>query len=105
MRHVAFVAGMVMAAAAAAAQETHQHADAGRFGTVAFTNTCSATVQPTLLRGVAQLHSFEFGPAIDAFTPARSVAVAPPSTRRTPSRRWKGCARRFRTRRSRSRPA
>ena len=76
MRHVAFVAGMVMAAAAAAAQETHQHADAGRFGTVAFANTCSAAVQPAFLRGVALLHSFEFGPAIDAFT---QVAAADPS--------------------------
>src|SRR6187551_158222 len=76
MRHVAFVAGMVMAAAAAAAQETHQHADAGRFGTVTFGNTCSAAVQPAFLRGVALLHSFEFGPAIDAFT---QVAAADPS--------------------------
>ena len=68
MRHVAIVAGMLAAAGVAAAQETHQHGDAGRFGTVTFANTCSAAVQAPFLRGIAQLHSFEFGPAIDAFT-------------------------------------
>lgn len=76
MRHVALLAGMIAAATAAAAQETHQHTDAGRFGTVAFANTCSAEVQPSLLRGVALLHSFEFGPAIDAFT---QVTTADPA--------------------------
>jgi hypothetical protein len=76
MRHVAIVAGMLAVAGGAAAQETHQHAEAGRFGTVTFANTCSAAVQPSFLRGVAQLHSFEFGPAIDAFT---QVVKADPS--------------------------
>jgi len=76
MRHVALVAGMLAAATAAAAQEAHQHAQPGRFGTVAFANTCSAPVQPSFLRGMALLHSFEFGPAIDAF---KEVAAADPS--------------------------
>jgi hypothetical protein len=43
------------------------HEDAGRFGTVHFTNSCNATVQPGFARGMALLHSFEFGPAIEAF--------------------------------------
>jgi hypothetical protein len=76
MRHVAVVAGILMAVTAAGAQEAHQHADAGRFGTVTFDNTCSAAVQPSFLRGVAQLHSFEFGQAIEAFT---QVTTADPS--------------------------
>src|SRR6185503_10291950 len=57
-------------------QDAHQHAQPGRFGTVAFANTCSAAVQPSFLRGMALLHSFEFGPAIDAF---KEVAAADPS--------------------------
>lgn len=75
MRHVALVASILAAATPAVAQE-HQHPDAGRFGTVAFANTCSSAVQPSFLRGVALLHSFEFGPAIDAF---KQVATADPS--------------------------
>jgi len=46
-----------------------QHAEhAGQFGTVHFANSCSANVQPAFAHGMALLHSFEFGPAIDAFT-------------------------------------
>jgi hypothetical protein len=45
----------------------HQHAGAGHYGTVNFTNSCSAGVQGTFARGMALLHSFEFGQAIDAF--------------------------------------
>ena len=59
----------------AAGQEAHQHLD-GRLGTVTFSNSCSATVQPAFARGMALLHSFEFGPAIDAFS---DVAAADPS--------------------------
>ena len=76
-RHVA-IAGIVClggAGMAARAQE-HQHGDAGRFGTVTFANSCSAAVQPGFARGMALLHSFEFGPAIDAFD---EVAKADPS--------------------------
>jgi hypothetical protein len=71
MRHAAIV-GLVVAAAGGAigvaprAQE-HQHGDAGRFGTVTFANSCAAAVQPAFARGMALVHSFEFGPAIDAF--------------------------------------
>ena len=47
--------------------QDHQHAGAGHYGTVNFTNSCSAGVQGTFARGMALLHSFEFGQAIDAF--------------------------------------
>jgi hypothetical protein len=46
------------------AQE-HQH-EAGRLGVVKFANSCAAGVQPKFAVGMALLHSFEFGLAIDA---------------------------------------
>ena len=49
------------------AQDAHQHGEAGKLGTVKFTNSCSADVQPAFGRGMALLHSFEFGPAMDDF--------------------------------------
>jgi hypothetical protein len=52
------------------AQESHEHAAAGTLGTVKFANSCSADVQPAFARGMALLHSFEFGPATDAFKAA-----------------------------------
>ena len=58
-----------------AAQESHQH-EAGRLGTVRFQNSCAPNVQPAFARGMALLHSFEFGPAIDAF---KSVSETDPS--------------------------
>ena len=57
---------VVAAARRPAAQESHQH-EAGRLGTVKFANSCAADVQPAFARGMALLHSFEFGPAMDAF--------------------------------------
>jgi hypothetical protein len=47
------------------AQEAHQHD--GKLGTVKFANSCAPAVQADFGRGMALLHSFEFGPAIDAF--------------------------------------
>ncbi|MEO6238291.1 MAG: hypothetical protein ABIQ52_14935, partial [Vicinamibacterales bacterium] len=61
-------------------QDAHQH-DTGQLGTVNFANSCRAEVQPVLARGMALLHSFEFGPAIEAFTtvtgtdPSCSIAL------------------------------
>jgi tetratricopeptide (TPR) repeat protein len=49
------------------AQDAHQHGDAGKLGTVTFANSCSADVQPAFAHGMALMHSFEFGPAMDAF--------------------------------------
>jgi hypothetical protein len=61
---------------AAALVLMQQHEGHGTFGTVRFANSCRADLQPAFARGMALLHSFEFGPAIDAFT---SVADADPA--------------------------
>jgi tetratricopeptide (TPR) repeat protein len=56
-------------AAAAAAQDHDHGASAGdQLGTVKFETSCSAAARPQFNRGVALLHSFEFGRAIEAFT-------------------------------------
>lgn len=60
----------LLAVAPIAAQESHQHGDAGKFGVVTFTTSCSADAQPIFTRGVTLLHSFEFGLAIEGFTSA-----------------------------------
>jgi hypothetical protein len=49
------------------------HEDHGQFGSVHFTNSCSVAVQGGFSRGMALLHSFEFGPAIDAFQTANDA--------------------------------
>ena len=74
--HRAILMAFVVAAFPLTAQEAHQHGDAGQLGTVKFANSCSAGVQPAFARGMALLHSFEFGAATDAF---KSVADADPS--------------------------
>ncbi len=74
MIRYAGVAAAILTGATLAAQETHQHD--GRFGTVAFANSCSAAVQPPFARAMALLHSFEFGPAIEGF---KRVAEQDPS--------------------------
>jgi tetratricopeptide (TPR) repeat protein len=61
------VAASLLLVAQAPPQESHQHADAGKLGVVKFANSCSADAQPAFAHGMALLHSFEFGPAIDAF--------------------------------------
>jgi hypothetical protein len=70
LRTYALMAGLMAVAPMAAAQDTHQHSDAGKFGTVTFTTSCSAETQPIFTRAVTLLHSFEFGPAIEGFTSA-----------------------------------
>ena len=62
--HGAALAFSFVVAAHVAMQE-HQHG--GKLGTVNFENSCAPAVQAGLQHGMAQLHSFEFGPAIDAF--------------------------------------
>lgn len=49
--------------------QEHQHAGMGspQLGTVAFANSCSAAAQTSFQRGMALLHSFEFGEAAQAF--------------------------------------
>ena len=52
-------------ASPAAAQ--HQHPSAERLGVVRFPTSCNSAVAPTFERGIALLHSFEFGASIRAF--------------------------------------
>jgi hypothetical protein len=62
MPHVVVIA----LAVSLAAFQDHQHGAAG-LGTVKFANSCTPDVQPEFARGMALLHSFEFGQARDAF--------------------------------------
>jgi hypothetical protein len=60
-------------AAALLLSTQHQHstpAIGDKLGTVKFPTSCTATAQPAFTRGLALLHSFEFGPAIESFTAA-----------------------------------
>ncbi len=57
-----------VASAAGAQQHEHGASTAEKLGTVAFATSCNAASQPQFNRGVALLHSFEFGRAIEAFT-------------------------------------
>jgi tetratricopeptide (TPR) repeat protein len=41
---------------------------AGGLGKVVFPNSCSASAQPAMLQGIAQLHSFQYAAATSAFT-------------------------------------
>ena len=52
----------------AAQQHPHRPEPVDRLGTVHFPTSCLPTVVPEFDRGVALLHSFEFGAAIRAFT-------------------------------------
>ena len=52
------------------------HEDPGKLGVVHFANSCAGAVQPAFARGMALLHSFEFGTAIGDF---KSVNDADPS--------------------------
>lgn len=59
---------MIILAVAAARAQDHQHsAVASEVGTVVFTTSCSAAAQPQFNRAVALLHSFEFEHAIAGF--------------------------------------
>jgi tetratricopeptide (TPR) repeat protein len=62
MQHTVVIA----LAASLAAFQDHQHGAAG-LGTVKFANSCAPDVQPEFARGMALVHSFEFGQARDAF--------------------------------------
>jgi tetratricopeptide (TPR) repeat protein len=62
MQHAVVVA----LAVAFAAFQDHQHGVAG-LGTVKFANSCAPDVQPEFARGIALMHSFEFGQAREAF--------------------------------------
>ena len=53
-----------------ARQEPASSASSGGLGTVVFPNSCSPAAQPWLLKGIAQLHSFQYAAAESAFTEA-----------------------------------
>jgi tetratricopeptide (TPR) repeat protein len=56
--------------------QAHDHASMETLGSVAFSTSCSLTVQPQFNRAVALMHSFQFGSAIQAF---HSVLAADPT--------------------------
>jgi tetratricopeptide (TPR) repeat protein len=76
-RLAGWAAALVFLASTGMAQE-HQHAPAPgeKLGTVRFATSCNAAAQPRFDRAVALLHSFQFGPAIEAF---RNTLQADPS--------------------------
>ena len=69
MRRMLLVFGAVALSASIAAQDQHDHSGTPgeKLGTVHFPTSCSAAAQVSFDRAVALLHSFEFGPAIEAF--------------------------------------
>ena len=60
-------AAIVLSAAIASHVPAQEHQHGGKLGTVTFVNSCGPEVQPDFASGLALMHSFEFGPAIDAF--------------------------------------
>ena len=64
---------IVSALALAGASSQHQHEHAEKLGTVNFQTSCSPAAQATFLRGVAWLHSFEYGPAEATFNEAAAT--------------------------------
>ena len=73
---LAFALALGLAAGAAAQDHDHGGSTGDQLGTVTFETSCSAAAQPRFTRGVALLHSFEFGRAIEAF---RTALDADPS--------------------------
>src|SRR6478736_915107 len=53
-----------------ARQEPATSASSEGLGKVIFPNSCTPAVQPSLLKGIAQLHSFQYAAAESAFTEA-----------------------------------
>jgi tetratricopeptide (TPR) repeat protein len=76
IKTVACSLALGLAASVAAQDHDHGAVTAEQLGTVAFATSCNATAQPRFNRGVALLHSFEFGRASAAFT---AVLEADPS--------------------------
>jgi hypothetical protein len=70
---LAGIALVLVIAAPAAALAQHDHAGAEKLGTVSFSTTCESATRPEFSRAMALLHSFEFGPAIDAFNKVLAI--------------------------------
>jgi hypothetical protein len=76
MLRTSILIAALLATAPLAAQHSHQHGDAGKFGVVTFPTSCNADAGPIVGRAVTLLHSFEFGPAIETFTSAAATDPA-----------------------------
>ena len=63
----------LLASPGSAPQEAHHAGGHDKIGTVKFSTSCTEAAQPAFLRGMALLHSFEFGPAIDSFNAAATA--------------------------------
>src|SRR3954468_24981236 len=66
MGRISLVAVALAVAVAPLRSQEHDHG-AAQLGTVKFSNSCAPGVQAGFAHGMALLHSFEFGGAIDAF--------------------------------------
>jgi hypothetical protein len=66
-RNSALALAVLASAARFLPAQDHVHAADEKLGSVHFPTSCKASVAPTFDRGVALLHSFEFGAAIRAF--------------------------------------
>jgi hypothetical protein len=72
MKRFGFIlAALVLVPALAAAQ--HDHGAGDKIGTVNFETSCQPATHGDFNRAMALLHSFEFGPAIDAFNKVLAV--------------------------------
>jgi hypothetical protein len=67
--------GAIVMSATVLTEQLHEHG-AEKLGTVRFATSCSAPAQPLFARAMALLHSFEFPPAIEAFTAAETADPA-----------------------------
>jgi hypothetical protein len=67
---------LVMPLAVAAQDHSHMTGGDAKLGSVHFATSCAKNVQPQFDRGVALLHSFEFGPAIETFDAVRAADPA-----------------------------
>ena len=56
-----------------AGQSATNPGPAGGLGKVVFPNSCLASAQPAMLQGIAQLHSFQYAAATNAFTDATNA--------------------------------
>src|SRR5262245_6696669 len=68
-----FSLALVALLASPAPQEAHHAGGHDKIGTVKFSTSCTEAAQPAFLRGMALLHSFEFGPAIESFNAAAAA--------------------------------
>jgi hypothetical protein len=74
MKSILVVLVVLTAATSAQVPQPHEHGGTpGKLGTVHFPTSCSTAAQPAFDRGIALLHSFDFGRAVDDFN--RAIAA------------------------------